>query len=94
MSTYPGNHPNYIPFQQTFLGASITSFNINVGYNSDSTTMNINLIEDDAFIRGANTGEYDTKGNWIDSISASEYKTSSMRPTSRTNLRLLLALRR
>ena len=72
MSTYPGNHPNYIPFQQTFLGASITSFNINVGYNSDSTTMNINLIEDDAFIRGANTGEYDTKGNWIDSISASD----------------------
>ena len=70
MSTYPGNHPNYIPFQQTFLGASITSFNISIGYNSDSTTMNINLVEDDGFIRGALTGEYDTKGNWIDSISA------------------------
>ena len=32
--------------------------------------MNINLVEDDGFIRGTLTGEYDTKGNWIDSISA------------------------
>jgi len=87
MSTYPGNHPNYIPFQQTFLGASITSFNISIGYNSDSTTMNINLVEDDGFIRGAVTGEYDTKGNWIDSISAldaanTQYETD---PTNKFN---------
>ena len=33
-------------FQQTFLGASIVNFNANMGFNSNSTSININLIED------------------------------------------------
>mgnify|MGYP005821956253 CR=1 FL=1 len=33
-------------FQQTFLGASITNFNANMGFNSNSGSININLIED------------------------------------------------
>ena len=33
-------------FQQTFLGASIQSWNTSMGFNSNSTTVNINLVED------------------------------------------------
>ena len=33
-------------FQQTFLGASITNFNANMGFNSNSGSININLVED------------------------------------------------
>jgi hypothetical protein len=41
-------------FQQTFLGASIKSWNTSIGFNSNSTTMNIILVEDQFFYRGAN----------------------------------------
>jgi hypothetical protein len=39
-------------FQQTFLGASITNFNTNLGLGSSSSTMSINLVGDDVNIRG------------------------------------------
>ena len=39
-------------FQQTFLGASITNFNTNLGLGSNSSSMSINLVSDDINVRG------------------------------------------
>ena len=40
-------------FQQTFLGASIVDFNINLGLGSNSSSLSVNLVPDDVNIRGA-----------------------------------------
>ena len=37
----------YELFQQTFLGSSITNFSISVGWNSNPSTLSVNLINDD-----------------------------------------------
>ena len=44
-------------FQQTFLGASITNFSTNLGFGSNSSTMNINLVGDDENVRGLSNGK-------------------------------------
>ena len=36
-------------YQQSFLGASITNFSINLGLNSQPSTLNVSLVEDDKF---------------------------------------------
>ena len=35
-------------FQQTFLGASVKNWNTSMGFNSNSTTVNVTLVEDEA----------------------------------------------
>ena len=40
-------------FQQTFLGASIKNWNSSMGFNSNSTSINITLVEDEFFYRKA-----------------------------------------
>ena len=39
-------------FQQTFLGASIVDFNINLGLGSNSSSLSVNLVPDDVNFRG------------------------------------------
>ena len=41
-------------FQQTFMGASIVNFNANMGFNSNSSSININLVEDNRNTRTPN----------------------------------------
>ena len=41
-------------YQQSFLGASITNFSINLGLNSSASTLNVSLVEDDLFKRNPN----------------------------------------
>ena len=41
-------------YQQSFLGASITNFSINLGLNSQPSTLNVSLVEDDKFYRNPN----------------------------------------
>jgi len=38
--------------QQSFLGASITNFSINIGFNSNSSSLNLSLVEDEFFTTG------------------------------------------
>ena len=44
----------YELFQQTFLGSSITNFSISVGWNSNPSTLSVNLINDDLNKRDGN----------------------------------------
>ena len=39
-------------FQQTFLGASIVDFNINLGLGSNSSSLSVNLVPDNVNFRG------------------------------------------
>jgi len=39
-------------FQQTFLGASIVDFNMNLGLGSNSSSLSVNLVPDDVNFRG------------------------------------------
>tara|TARA_Y100000592_G_scaffold81682_1_gene129575 strand:- start:908 stop:5107 length:4200 start_codon:yes stop_codon:yes gene_type:complete len=41
-------------FQQTFLGASVKNWNTSMGFNSNSTTVNVTLVEDEANTRKPN----------------------------------------
>ena len=41
-------------FQQTFLGASVKNWNTSMGFNSNSTTVNVTLVEDEANTRRSN----------------------------------------
>ena len=41
-------------YQQSFLGASITNFSLNLGLNSQPSTLNVSLVEDDKFYRNPN----------------------------------------
>lgn len=55
--TLPSNAKNKINqeiFQQSFLGASITNFSVNLGLNSQPSTLNVSLVEDDKFLRNPN----------------------------------------
>ena len=38
--------------QQSFFGASITNFSINIGFNSNSSSLNLSLVEDNQFKEG------------------------------------------
>ena len=38
--------------QQSFFGASITNFSINIGFNSNSSSLNLSLVEDNKFKEG------------------------------------------
>ena len=38
--------------QQSFFGASITNFSINIGFNSNSSSLNLSLVEDPFFREG------------------------------------------
>ena len=40
---------NFYPSQQSFLGASITSFSISAGDGSSASSINVNLVEDKDF---------------------------------------------
>jgi hypothetical protein len=42
--------------QQSFLGATILDFSASLGYGSQSSTLTVNLIEDDVFTGGKNQG--------------------------------------
>lgn len=37
----------FVIFQQTFLGASISQFALNLGFNGNSSTLNVSLVEDE-----------------------------------------------
>ena len=44
-NTYP---PSNVIVQQTFMGLSIMDFSINLGFNSNSSSLSVNLVKDDA----------------------------------------------
>ena len=44
-NTYPPKNP---VVQQTFMGLSIMDFSINLGFNSNSSSLSVNLVKDDA----------------------------------------------
>ena len=43
----PANYKKPFIFQQSFLGASITDFSLNLGYNGNASTLSVNLVQDE-----------------------------------------------
>ena len=41
------------PVQTSFMGATVIDFSTAIGWGADSSTLSVNLIEDDTFVRPA-----------------------------------------
>ena len=49
--TPPSTGMDAPPLQTPFMGATVVDFNGSVGWGSTASTLSINLIEDDQFVR-------------------------------------------